>query len=143
MCIVKKNDEQIGKYHVKEHIGLSNHRNADLREIFVYKLLELIKIGPKVHFLPNKHYSCFGLYIATEDGKFYKYLVFIIIYVLVVGFCRGNSNGVILTDELRAQRDLIRRIFFLKDVHSENYGVDGNGSLSIIDFQVLITNYSG
>jgi len=121
ICNVTKSGVLVGKYHVKEHMGLANYQNADLRKLCVYKLLELIQIGPKVHFLPNTHYSCFGLYIATED---------------VSGFRRGNAEGVDVSDVLRAQHDLLRRVLFLKDVHSENYGVDGNGKLSIVDFKV-------
>ena len=51
---VTKRGVLIGKYHVKEHMCLGNYQNADLRELFVYWLLELIQIGPKVYFLPNK-----------------------------------------------------------------------------------------
>lgn len=59
-------------------MGLSSCQNADLRELFVYRLLELIKVGPLVHFIPNTHYSCFGLYIATKDGMFFECLVFLL-----------------------------------------------------------------
>lgn len=61
-------------YHVKIHSRVSSRRwgdaDIDLREIFVYKLLEEIKIGPIAHFIPNIHNSKYGLYIATEDGNF-------------------------------------------------------------------------
>lgn len=62
----------VAKYHIKVHIGLAVapfNQNADLRELFAYKLLEKINVGPKAHFVPNVHYSGLGLYIATEDGK--------------------------------------------------------------------------
>lgn len=67
-------EEMVKKYHVKIHSGVSSRRsgdgNGDVCEIFVYKLLEKIKIGPKVYFIPNIHKSRFGMYIATEDGNF-------------------------------------------------------------------------
>ncbi|KAE9555627.1 hypothetical protein FO519_001205 [Halicephalobus sp. NKZ332] len=44
ICNVTKSGVLIGKYHVKEHIGLANYQNADLRELFVYRLLELIQV---------------------------------------------------------------------------------------------------
>lgn len=72
---MSRNGNALGKYYVKVHIGLAVYpynQNADLREVFAYKLLELIKLGPKVHFVPNVHYSALGLYIATEEGNFHK-----------------------------------------------------------------------
>ena len=38
----------------------------DLREIFVYKVLEKIGYGPKSHIIVNPYIN-FGLYIMTED----------------------------------------------------------------------------
>lgn len=57
------------------HLGLSSnipssHQAVDLRELLMYKLLYLIKVGPKVHYIPNVHSSRFGLYICTEEGNF-------------------------------------------------------------------------
>lgn len=46
------------------------HTEVDLRELFIYKLLEIIKIGPNVHFIRNLHHSNFLLFIATEAGLF-------------------------------------------------------------------------
>uniref|UniRef100_A0A1I7U8H9 Ubiquitin-like domain-containing protein n=1 Tax=Caenorhabditis tropicalis TaxID=1561998 RepID=A0A1I7U8H9_9PELO len=112
----------LGRFYVKVHIGLAVYpynQNADLREIFAYKLLELIKLGPKVHFVPNIHYSLLGLYISTEE---------------VIGF--RQADEVEMSDDQMSERELIRRILVLKDLHSANYGVDSNGKLSIIDFKV-------
>lgn len=58
------------------------------------------------------------------------------IHILVVGFQQADETT--MTDEQIAQLDLIRRIFVLKDLHSANYGVDGVGRLSIVDFKVTI-----
>ncbi|CAI2340603.1 unnamed protein product [Caenorhabditis sp. 36 PRJEB53466] len=112
----------LGRFYVKVHIGLAVYpykQNADLREIFAYKLLELIKLAPKVHFVPNVHYSMLGLYISTEE---------------VIGF--RQADEVDMSDDQMSERELIRRILVLKDLHSANYGVDVNGKLSIIDFKV-------
>lgn len=62
----------LAKYHVKCHSGTSSrtsdHSKVDLRELFAYKLLEIIKVGPPVHFVRNVHKSTYGMYIATQDG---------------------------------------------------------------------------
>lgn len=71
-CYIYRNKDFVKKFHVKIHTRLANwHRNkgCDLRELFSYKLLETIDVGPKVHFIPNLHHSGFGLYIASEDSE--------------------------------------------------------------------------
>lgn len=55
---------------------------------------------------------------------------------LVVGF--RHANEVNMTNEQMSQRELIRRILVLKDLHPANYGVDFRGGLSIIDFKVYL-----
>lgn len=47
-----------------------------------------------------------------------------------------QADEVDMTDEQMTQRELICRVFVLKDLHSANYGVDSNGRLIIIDFKV-------
>lgn len=75
MVKITKTDqtEEVKRYHVKTHWRVSSRTSEgapiDLRELFVYKLLERMKFGPKVYFIPNVHKSRFGLYIATEDGN--------------------------------------------------------------------------
>ena len=34
--------------------------------MFIYKVLELLNIGPKVHFVFNEHVK-YGVFIATEE----------------------------------------------------------------------------
>ena len=120
-----KSGAMLGKFHLKTHLGIaarsSNHQSPDLRELFVYRLLEMIKIGPEVHFLPNVHHSSFGLYIATKDVVFFK---------------RALEARTIISNECKLQLDLLRRIFYLTDLHSANYGLDGDKNLCIVDFQV-------
>lgn len=52
-----KHDVMLGKYYVKEHMDLVNCQNADLRELFVYKLLDLIKLEPKVYTICALEYT--------------------------------------------------------------------------------------
>ncbi|KAI6179356.1 hypothetical protein M3Y98_00601600 [Aphelenchoides besseyi] len=121
ICNVLRGEVLLRTYYVKEHMGLQHLRKADLRELFLYKLFELIRVGPKVHFIPNAHYSGLALYIGTEQ---------------VPGFRRADAEGVEISEEMWAQRDFLRRVFFVKDLHSKNYGIDRDGKLSIVDFQI-------
>lgn len=83
MCKVNHNGEMLAKFHVKcfwhQNYGTcshtSEHTKVDLRELFAYKLLEIIKVGPPVHFVRNVHKSTYGMYIATQDGIFNLILV--------------------------------------------------------------------
>ena len=72
--MINKNDELFKKYHIKLHLGIqphsSTHGPIDLRELFVYKLLQLIAVGPEVYFLHDTHGLTSAIYIATEDGRF-------------------------------------------------------------------------
>jgi len=103
---------------------LSQNQCRDLREVFVYRLLELLKIGPKVHFLPNTHHSGFGLYalwIATEDVReFHR--------------CFGRRRE--LNDEQKMQLYLLICVFCLVDLNSCNFGTDGDGKLWVVDFMI-------
>lgn len=120
ICRILQNQNLFATFYVKEHMGLANGRSADVREIFVYKCFEMLGVGPKVHFIPNTLFSSFGLYIGTAE---------------VPGFRRADE-GLEISSEVYAQRDLLRRILLVKDLHSKNYGIDGNGKLSIIDLQI-------
>ncbi|CAB3411745.1 unnamed protein product [Caenorhabditis bovis] len=55
------------RYFVKGHSGMSSRQNVDLREIFVYRLLFHIGVGPPVHIVPNCHTSAIAVYIATLE----------------------------------------------------------------------------
>uniref|UniRef100_A0A914EP93 Ubiquitin-like domain-containing protein n=1 Tax=Acrobeloides nanus TaxID=290746 RepID=A0A914EP93_9BILA len=112
ICRVTKDGVDVGSYYVKTHLSLSlrsssSHQHADLREIFVYRLLQLIKVGPVVHFLPDVHHSTLGLYIATQE---------------VPGF--------------RTAAEVKMECLYLTDLHTSNYGLDINGKLCIVDFQI-------
>ncbi|KAI6194077.1 hypothetical protein M3Y96_01086500 [Aphelenchoides besseyi] len=121
ICNVLRGEVLLGTYYVKVHMDLQHCQKVDLRELFLYKLFELIRVGPKVHFIPNAHYSGLTLYIGTEQ---------------VPGFRRADAEGVEISKEMWAQRDFLRRVLFVKDLHSKNYGIDCDGKLSIVDFQI-------
>ncbi|CAO4362177.1 unnamed protein product [Caenorhabditis nigoni] len=119
---VSRDGNVLGRYNVKRHIESAVYpynQNADIREIFVYKLLELIKLGPKVHFVPNVQYLALGLFIVTEE---------------VVGFYHVEQLD--MTEDQLLQRKLIKRILELKELHPGNYGVGSDGNLIITDFRV-------
>lgn len=124
-CHIHQNGTLLKIYHVKIHTRLAkwhDNQSCDLRELFAYKLLELINIGPKVHFYPNFHYSGFGLYIATED---------------ISGF-RQEADIPDKNDNRMAQLELLSRCLYLKDLRNnhENYGADDQGNLQIVDFEI-------
>lgn len=76
ICTVLENGIELGKYHLKTHSAITRdatgEAKVDLRELFVYKLLELIEVGPEVHFFGNTHGSVYGVYIVRKDGEFLK-----------------------------------------------------------------------
>ncbi|KAI6188313.1 hypothetical protein M3Y98_00341400 [Aphelenchoides besseyi] len=126
ICLVKRSEEILGNYYLKSHLGLSSktpsaHQAVDLRELLIYKLLQLLGIGPVVHFLPNAHMSCFGLYIATEE---------------VPGF--RTARDVRMPTYESYKLDILREIFYLIDLRSNNnnYGLNENDKLCIVDFQI-------
>ncbi|CAP25726.2 Protein CBG05181 [Caenorhabditis briggsae] len=111
--------ETIQRFYVKGHSAMSSRQNVDLRELFIYRLLFQIGVGPAVHIVPNLHTSSIGVYIATLE---------------VANF---NSSHVInLPLKAEIMLDLIIRLFNVSDLHGDNYGLDSNGNLSIIDFRI-------
>lgn len=61
------------------------------------------------------------------------------IYILVAGFTRKSEAKMV--EEQKSQLDLLRHILFLMDLHSANYGIDGEGNLCIVDFQVFLNSF--
>ncbi|KAI6199605.1 hypothetical protein M3Y96_00644800 [Aphelenchoides besseyi] len=126
ICSVKRSEEILGNYYLKSHLGLSSktpsgHQAVDLRELLIYKLLQLLGIGPVVHFLPNVHMSCFGLYIATEE---------------VPGFRKAGDVRMPTYESYKL--DILCGIFYLIDLRSNktNYGLSENDKLCIVDLQI-------
>ncbi|XP_055325863.1 uncharacterized protein LOC129579720 [Sitodiplosis mosellana] len=111
------------KFHVKMHSGISSrssHTSDDtsLCELFAYKVLQIIGVGPLVHFIPKVHNSTFELYIATAD---------------IPGFRTAAKRRYF---EEIGKLDYLKEILQLIDVHQSNYGSDENGKLWIVDFKI-------
>ena len=107
----------------------------DPKEIFIYKLLEQLKIGPQVEFFYNSH-SKGGFYIATRDAgekiqkKFFTYKKY-----------KDEKKDLQKIIEPVALTDIFARIFCLQDVTTNdgNFGfVEHENSIDtkIIDFEV-------
>ncbi|CAI4220902.1 unnamed protein product [Auanema sp. JU1783] len=107
------------RFYVKGHSAMSSHQNVDMREIFMYLLLAQIGVGPSVHIIPNIHTSVIGVNIATLE---------------VVNFKPSHTTKLTLKAELML--DMIKRLFNVSDLHCDNYGLDINGNLSIVDFRI-------
>nr|ACI49171.1 hypothetical protein Csp3_JD01.003 [Caenorhabditis angaria] len=118
ICQVSRNETSLANYYMKKHTGRSE---LDIREFFVRKLFELMKVGPTVHFIPNTHSSGNGLYIVNEN---------------VDGFRGAYSEGFEMSKELHAQRKLLTHLLYLRGIREQYYGIDGNGRLCIIDCDV-------
>ncbi|KAG4068394.1 hypothetical protein HA402_007914 [Bradysia odoriphaga] len=128
ICLVNDGKMLLAKYFVKSHYNLHrssavHHAEVDLRELFIYKLLEFIRVGPKVHFVGNTHKSKYGLFIATEAVKDFK---------------EKSNLKLEHKPDFDTQLQLLRHIFNLNDLisNTSNYGADGDGNLMIIDFKV-------
>lgn len=83
MCEVHRSGELFAKFYIKNHLGIGKsdkHSFVDLRELYIYKVLEHIKVGPTVYFIPNEHYSKHGIYIATQEGEYSNFLIFSLIF---------------------------------------------------------------
>lgn len=50
--------------------SVKNNTGVDLREMFAYKLLGEIRVGPSADFIRNVHNSKYELYITTKEGSF-------------------------------------------------------------------------
>ncbi|CAI5454468.1 unnamed protein product [Caenorhabditis angaria] len=110
--------ETVQRYYVKGHSAMSSHQNVDMCEIYMYLLLAHINVGPPVHIIPNTHTSVTGVYIATLE---------------VSNFVPSHKTKLTLRAEM--ELDLIKRLFNVSDLHGDNFGIDNNGNLSVIDFR--------
>ena len=72
ICVVD-NGTHSDRYFIKTHQHgptnetLKSVKRPDTKELFVYKLLNLIGIGPEAHFIIPSHGSKMTIYIATKD----------------------------------------------------------------------------
>jgi hypothetical protein len=142
---------QIITYYIKTHqhgstSQVSSVKPIDLKEIFIYKVLEYIGYGPKTHFFFNP-LSSGGFFIATQDAAFTKVSgkekVFEMFDEIVDNYERTHAS----TDHNVARRniialDILSRILRISDTTTNpgNYGrVTVNGERTkwkLLDFRV-------
>ena len=113
----------------------TSYRPVDLKELFTYKALELIGLGPKVHFMVNPNIKD-GLFIVTEDlnSPDYKFIemgkldnilnvyVMITLQNLRLGKTKRNEYESFNSVTRMLEVDTINRIFTLNDFNTGNVG---------------------
>ena len=110
-------------------------RKFDLKEPFLYALLNLLNFIPEVKFFINP-YTIDGFYIATKSISDIKNR-FISLSKISVG--TNKDNDYFLKESLN-QTDFISRFLRLRDLHNDNFGFvtehnkETFKSLAIIDF---------
>jgi hypothetical protein len=122
------NGTQTARYYIKTHQygptedNPKSLKQPDTKELFVYKLLHYIGIGPQVHFIIPSHGTKRTIYIATKDCHL----------VLLSSLNKDTANNTALL-----QLDLISRILCLRDctTNSSNCGQVGEKAM-IIDFRI-------
>ena len=113
----------------------TEYSQVDFKELFVYKVLELIELGPKIHFMINPYLKD-GILLVTEnlndpENKFIEMaktmgLEFLNILVKLNDIRLGNYNDKkyqsynALIDLLEI--DTVNRIFTLNDFNTDNFG---------------------
>ena len=112
------------------------YSQVNLKELFIYKVLDLIELGPKVHFMVNPYLKD-GLFIITEDlnSQNYKFIEIgkldMEIQVSIGRVLNHLRLGKINFDEYQSFRSVIRmleidtinRIFTLNDFNAGNIGL--------------------
>jgi hypothetical protein len=113
----------------------TEYSQVDFKELFIYKVLELIELGPKIHFMINPYLKD-GILLVTEnlndpENKFIEMaktmdLEFLMILVKLNDIRLGNYNDKkyqsynALIDLLEI--DTVNRIFTLNDFNTNNFG---------------------
>jgi len=127
-CVVKNGTQSV-RYYIKTHQygptagNLRSLSPPDTKELFVYKLLHLIGIGPPVQFIFPYHGTKKTIYIATEDCEL----------ILLSDLTKETADMNALL-----QLDLISRILCLSDctTNSSNCGQVGDKAM-IVDFRIV------
>jgi hypothetical protein len=122
------NGSQTIRYFVKTHQygptedNVKSIKLPDTKELFVYKLLNRIGMGPQAHFIIPSHGTKRTIYIATKDCHL----------VLLSNLTKDTANNNALL-----QLDLISRILCLRDcaTNSSNCGHVGEMAM-IVDFRI-------
>ncbi|KAI9332666.1 hypothetical protein BDR26DRAFT_806305 [Obelidium mucronatum] len=122
------NGAQSVRYYIKTHQYGPTEDNAkstkppDTKELFVYKLLNRIGMGPQAHFIIPSSGTKKTIYIATKECHL----------ILLSNLTKDTANNNALL-----QLDLISRIFCLRDcaTNSSNCGQVGETAM-IVDFRI-------
>lgn len=94
----------------------------DMKEVLVYKILEHIGFGPKMHYFINPT-ARHGLFVATQDSKFTKSPEAKNKIFSTADKVQELAQKPSLTDEVELTAlDIITRSLVLKDLHMKNYG---------------------
>ena len=94
----------------------------NMKEILVYKILEHVGFGPKMHYFINPT-ARHGLFIATQDSKFTKSPEAKNKLFSTADKVQELAQEPSLTDEVELTAlDIITRSLVLKDLHMKNYG---------------------
>ena len=114
----------------------TTYSEVDFKELFIYKVLELMGLGPKVYFLVNPYLKD-GLYIITEnlneENKEFieiskiNYEEFFDVNVSLMKLRKGEYNDNKIYNSYNAlvdllEIDIINRIFTLNDFNADNFG---------------------
>ncbi|CAI5456344.1 unnamed protein product [Caenorhabditis angaria] len=121
-------EDLVSKYYIKcHHFGPDKSwgHPPDINELYCYKLMELIGVGPKCHIVTPiiNSGTKTSVYIATnwEDN-----------FELMEQVIRENS----LTADMVVQLVLLRLLLFIADLHLQNCGVwKGTINTAIVDFE--------
>ena len=122
---------------VNDNFYETTYSKVNFKELFIYKVLESMGLGPKVYFLVNPYLKD-GLYIISENlndqnkefieiskfGNEEFYEVLEPLMKLIKGEYKDNKiydsyNGLVDLLEI----DIINRIFTLNDFNSDNFGI--------------------
>jgi hypothetical protein len=113
--------------------------NVDLKELFVYKLLEKLGVGAKITFLTNSCGSRWTIYIASEKIANFK-------TIEMIEQTHANNKLAKSTDLEKYVNPAIQMlalytIMELSDYNSDNIGIDADGSPFILDFSSVLFKY--
>lgn len=126
-CDVSNGTETV-RYYIKTHQygptedNVKSAKPPDTKELFVYKILYQIGVGPEAHFIIPTHGTKRTIYIATRDCHL----------ILLSKLTKDTANANALL-----QLDLISRILCLRDctTNSSNCGQVGERPM-IVDFRI-------
>jgi len=126
----KKSSDLIGDSYPE-----TDYSQVDFKELFVYKVLELIELGPKIHFMINPYLKD-GIFLVTENlngqGNIFIEMSKAIgpDYIEVQSKLNAIRLGKIKDKVYQAYNalvdlleiDIVNRIFTLNDFNTDNFG---------------------